>query len=233
MRPDAQVLALHDPTVEHLQAEKTNAMAQVAREVWPDLRWLLPVDADEFVIPRYGLQALAYVPEHVDALTVQKLVQFYPPGVVAPEGAAELALMCIRSHMFSVPPKVILRASDHRGVTDGNHKCVRSDGQRVVYAGGLQYGFFYREFQTRSFAQFLSKVRNGGAAILAARAVRKDVGGEHWMQWHEVLQRGGEAALRATYQQVAYREVGSRYTHDPFYGVGDSLAPSSRPGPVS
>jgi hypothetical protein len=215
-RSDIQFLALHDPTVEHLQADKTNAMSQLARDMWPDLLWLLPVDADEFVIPQHGLKALAYVPDFVDALTIQKVVHFYPPGVIGPRGVAEPALMSTRCHAFAVPPKVIMRASNDLVVTDGNHKAVRSSGHRVVFTNGLQYGLFYREFQTRSFHQFLSKVRNGGAAILAARALGRDVGGEHWMNWYGTLQRGGESALRAAYQEVAYRELGSGYVHDPF-----------------
>ncbi len=216
---EAHVLVLHDPTVEHLQADKTNAMAQVAREIWPDLHWLLPVDADEFVIPRHGLQALAYVPDHVDALTIQKAVHFYPRGVSASDGVADLALMSTRCQIFSVPPKVILRASPDLGVTMGNHKAVHGAGKRVVYASGLPYGMFYREFQTRSFSQFLGKVRNGGAAILAARALGHDVGGEHWMHWYEILRQGGEPALRATYQDVAYRELGRGYIDDPFHEI--------------
>jgi hypothetical protein len=124
--------------------------------------------------------------------------------------------MSVRSHLFAVPPKIVLRASAALNVTAGNHKASHATGQPVIHAGGFQHGFYYREFQTRSFAQFLSKVRHGGAAILAARAQGHDVGGQHWLAWHEVLRRGGEAALQETYRDVAFREAGAGYVVDPF-----------------
>jgi len=217
----AEVLTLHDPTVEYLQADKMNAACQIARDLWPDLRWLLPIDADEFLIIRHGLQALAYVPDRIDALTIPKTVHFYPRGAESPDGAgpADLALLSIRSHVFAVPPKVLLRASGDLLLTQGNHKAASQSGRSVAYEGGLAHGFYYREFQNRSFPQFLSKVRNGGAAILVARAKGHRIGGDHWIAWHDILQRGGPAALRTTYQDVAYRDLGPGYVIDPFAGV--------------
>jgi hypothetical protein len=223
--PQAQVLLLHDPTVEYLQADKMNAAFRIVRGVWQDLRWLLPIDADEFLIVRHGLQALAYVPDSVDALTIHKAVHFYPRGTAGQDsaGLANLAMMSIRSHLFAVPPKVLLRASADLLVTAGNHKAASLSGRSVAYAGGLKHGFYYREFQTRGFAQFLSKVRNGGAAALAARAKGHNVGGEHWIAWFEILQNGGEAALWTCYQDVAYRDPGPGYVSDSFGGADGLL----------
>jgi len=220
-RPLAEVALLHDPTVEYLQADKMNAACRIARDLWPDLRWLLPIDADEFLVVRHGLHALAYVPDSIDALTIHKAVHFYPRGAESPDGTgpADLALMSIRSHVFAVPPKVLLRASADLLLTQGNHKAASLSGRSPAYAGGLAHGFYYREFQTRSFAQFLSKVCNGGAAALAARAKGHHIGGEHWIAWYEVLQSGGQAALWATYQDVAYRDMGPGYVSDYFAGV--------------
>jgi hypothetical protein len=219
--PHAEVALLHDPTVEYLQAEKMNAACRIARDLWPDLRWLLPIDADEFLIVRHGLQALAYVPDTIDALTIPKAVHFYPRGAESPDGTgpADLAPMSIRSHIFAVPPKVLLRASADLLLTQGNHKAASQSGRSVAYAGGLAHGFYYREFQNRSFPQFLSKVRNGGAAILVARAKGHGIGGDHWIDWYDILQRGGQAALWATYQDVAYRDLGPGYISDPFTGA--------------
>ncbi len=225
-RPDARLEALLDPIVAYFQAEKTSWMCERARQIWPDIRWILPIDADEFLIVRRGLHALAYVPDDIHALTVPKAMHFHPAGTEPPDdGRLHLERMSVRSHLFAVPPKVLLRAVPGLGVGSGNHKAVRADGGLVAYAGGWEHGFAYREFQTRSFAQFTSKVRNGGAAIQAGRAQGYSGGGEHWLAWYEVLCSGDEAAFRALYDDVAHRRVSQGYIDDPFtaYGIATSL----------
>ena len=215
---DVRLLVIDDPSVEYLQAEKTNALCELACKIWPDLRWLLPIDADEFLIVQHGLQALAYVPDAIDALTVSKAIHFYPNGATPPDGPLHLEAMSIRSHIFAVPPKVIFRAGAGLTVTPGNHKVASALGRRVIYANGLRHGLYYREFQTRSFTQFLTKVRNGGPAILAARAKGHDPGGGHWLQWHATLEGGGEAALWEAFRDVAFRGLGPGYVVDGFAG---------------
>jgi hypothetical protein len=221
---DARLVALRDPVLSYYQAQKTSGMCRVAHDSWPEIRWVLPIDADEFLVAPHGVRALAYVPDHVQALTIPKVVQFYPAAAAPPEGPVQLGAMSVRSHLFAVPPKIALRARAGLGVTQGNHKATSPAGETISYAGGFTYGFYYREFQTRSFAQFLSKVRHGGAAILAARAEGNDVGGEHWLQWHAILTEGGEAALARCFREVAFRDIGPGYVADPFLGT---------PGPIA
>lgn len=212
---DVALLLEHDPIVAHFQAEKTTRMCRIALEEWPDVVWHMPVDADEFLVTRTGLRSLDFVPDEIDALSVPKVIHFRArPASEA--GGDGLAAMCLRSTPFSVPPKIILRASAEFSVGKGNHYANGSGGRRVRYDGGLHYGLFHREFQTRSFAQFLSKVRNGGAAILAAHALGRDVGGAHWLAWHRVLTEGGETALRDVYGEVAFREPSADYLMDRF-----------------
>jgi hypothetical protein len=214
-RPDAELVVLQDPVVPYFQSDKMTALADMAMEHWPDIAWVLPVDADEFCVAKHGLRALAYVPAHVHALTVPKAIHFLRRG--EPEGeeaTLDFARMPVRSSLFCVPPKVILRAGPRFRIDRGNHKIFARDDGRITYTGGLQYGFFYREFQTRSFAHFRRKVRNGGAAIVAARAEGRDVGGDHWMAWHRLLQDKGEAGLWAVYQEQCFRDPGGIYVLD-------------------
>ena len=84
---EAELVVLEDPTVAYLQSQKTSAMARFAKARWPEIDWVLPVDADEFCIAKHGLRALDYVPRGVQALTVPKAVHFLPPGA-AEEPAA-------------------------------------------------------------------------------------------------------------------------------------------------
>ena len=218
-RPDAQMLVLDDTTEAYLQAEKTSAMARIALEHWPDIDWILPLDADEFCVARHGVRALAYVPDNVTALTIPKVIHFLPADDPATEGMTPMARMAVRSALFVVPPKIVLRAIPGLQITQGNHKVTRPDGGPVTYAGGFQWGFYHREFQTRSFAHFLLKVRNGGAAILAARQAKQDVGGEHWVKWYEVLLGKGEDGLRAVFAKECLRAASGGFVVDRFDGV--------------
>ena len=104
-------------------------------------------------------------------------------------------------------------------MTGGNHRIQRVDGHSTGHRGGLSLGFYYREFQTRSFEHFLRKVRNGGKAILAAKAEGRVEGGEHWLRWFDVLQAQGEAGLRATYESECVRGADPNFVLDPFHGV--------------
>lgn len=216
-RPDAELLLIRDPVIAHYQSEKISAMAHLAKARWPDLDWVLPVDADEFCQAKRGLQALGEVPGHVQALTVPKVIHFLRKGSKeASPGRADFANMSVRSSLFCVPPKVMARADPALRIRQGNHSVFAEHDMPVIYAGAFGYGFFHREFQTRSFAQFLRKVRNGGAAILAARADGRNVGGEHWLAWHKTLAEQGEAGLRAVYEEQCFREPGGGYVHDHF-----------------
>jgi hypothetical protein len=218
-RPDALLLVIEDTAVAYLQAEKTTAMAQMARSHFPDVDWILPIDADEFCIARHGVRALAYVPADVLALTIPKTIHFLPEGETGSDEANPMARMTVRSALFVVPPKIILRAHPALHITQGNHKADRWDGEAIPYAGGFQWGFYHREFQTRSFAHFLRKVRNGGVAILAARAAKRHIGGEHWVAWYEVLCREGEEGLRKVFARECLRAPGGGFVIDAFRGA--------------
>jgi Glycosyl transferase family 2 len=71
-----EFLILNDPTISYLQAQKTTGLFRLAISIWPEVRWVIPTDADEFLIPQRGFQSLELVPEHVDAVTVPKSIHF-------------------------------------------------------------------------------------------------------------------------------------------------------------
>ena len=217
--PEAELLVLEDPTVAYLQAQKTSAMAQFAKARWPEIDWVLPVDADEFCVAKHGLRALDYVPRDVQALTVPKAVHFLPRDAAEDLAGTPMSRMIVRSGLFIVPPKVILRAQPGLLIQAGNHKLADAGGEKVSYTGGFPWGFFHREFQTRSFAHFLLKVRNGGPAILAAREVGHDVGGQHWVAWYRLLIQQGEIALRQAFEKECVRAPGAELAIDTFDGV--------------
>lgn len=217
---DAEVVVIADPIVRYAQSQKTTAMLRFAATTWPDVRWVFPVDADEFLVPTNGLSALDAIPGDVDGITLPKAVHFRHTLGGEPDVPTPLARMALRSKLFIVPPKVACRADVGLVITQGNHGLQRCDGKQVRYCGGFQAGFHYREFQTRSFEHFLTKVRNGGAAIQAAeRHFGHSVGGIHWLEWFKVLNEEGEGGLRRMYETESVRTEGPYFLLDPFHGV--------------
>lgn len=216
---EAEVVVIADPLVSYVQSLKTTGMLRYALSIWPDLRCVFPLDADEFLIPSQGFGVLDGLPSSVEVITIPKVIHFrHRLGGEADTGSP-LGAMALRSPLFCVPPKCACRAGLHLTITGGNHHIRRMDGHTPGHRGGLSLGFYYREFQTRSFEHFLTKVRNGGKAILAAKAEGRVEGGEHWLRWFDVLQAQGEAGLRATYEGECVRGADPNFVLDPFHGV--------------
>lgn len=216
---DAEVVVIADPLVSYVQSLKTTGMMRYALSIWSDLKWVFPIDADEFLVPSRGFGPLAALSTATEVLTIPKVIHFrHRLGGEVWDGSP-LGAMALRSPLFCVPPKCACRAGLHLTVTGGNHHIRRIDGHSPAHVGGLSLGFYYREFQTRSFTHFLKKVRNGGRAILAARAEGRVEGGEHWVRWFDVLQTQGEPGLRATYEQECVRGADPNFVLDLFHGT--------------
>ncbi|MGI4955671.1 MAG: glycosyltransferase family 2 protein, partial [Janthinobacterium lividum] len=194
-RPEAEVVTIFDPIVRYLQAVKTTALFRWAITMWPDVRWVFPVDADEFLVATKGLSILDAVQNNVRGITIPKVVHFRHRVGDEPSGGNILSRMGLRSKPFVVPPKVICRADLDLTITQGNHRVNSATGKAVDFTGGLALGIYYREFQTRDYDHFRRKVLNGGAAILAAQKhIGGGIGGDHWLKWYDTLQQGGDPA---------------------------------------
>ena len=136
-----------------------------------------------------------------------------------------MARMACRSELFVVPPKVAAVHDPLLTITQGNHKVALLDRRPARYKGGFGFGLYYREFPTRSFEHFLRKVRNGGRAVRAAEAyLGRPVGGEHWTQYYDQLQSGGEVQLLETYRREWIREYGPGFVSDAFHGAASLTA---------
>ena len=218
-RLDAKVFLIKDPLVSYTQSLKTTGMIRFAISIWPDLQWVFPVDADEFLVPSKGLESLNAIPEHVEALAIPKVIHMRQSHCEQADLDSPLRLMGLRNPPFCVPPKSACRAHLSLSVSGGNHLILKSDGSSPIYNGAFEFGIYYREFQTRSFEHFLKKVMNGGPAILAARSEGRGEGGDHWLQWYKTLQEEGEDVLRAQYQRDYVRDHDAHFVPDLFVGV--------------
>jgi hypothetical protein len=213
-----EFLILNDPTISYLQAQKTTGLFRLAISIWPEVRWVIPTDADEFLIPQRGFQSLELVPEHVDAVTVPKSIHFQNRIQTYRVDERFFSGMDLCSPIFEVPPKIILRADIKLAITPGNHMISR-DGDDPKYDGGFKYGLYYREYPVRSFEHFLKKTRNGGRAVLAAEAQGYSVGGGHWIEAYNILQSDGEVGLWQLYQHKWISDVQERFRFKSFRGA--------------
>ncbi|MFS3135220.1 glycosyltransferase family 2 protein [Gluconacetobacter sacchari] len=213
---DAELLVLNDPIVRYMQSEKTTGLYRLAISIWPDLRWVLPIDADEFLIAERGIAILDEIDPRIDAVSIPKVIHFR--NQAADDGIHPvMQTMNLRSPPFLVPPKIVVRNNLFMTIGQGNHKVRLVDDRPPVYIGGFQFGLYYREFPTRSFPQFLRKIRNGGAAIQAAESfLGRKVGGEHWLHLHDHLLSGGERKFFERYQADWIRNEGVDWIVDPF-----------------
>lgn len=213
---DAELLVLNDPLVRYMQAEKTTGLYRFAISIWPDIRWVLPIDADEFLIAERGIAILDDIDPRVDAVSIPKVIHFRNRAI-ADGTRSVMQIMNLRSPPFLVPPKIVVRNNLFMTIGQGNHKVRLVDDRAPVYIGGFQFGLYYREFPTRSFPQLLRKIANGGAAIRnAEHFLGRTVGGEHWLHLHDYLLSGGEERFFERYQTEWIRSESADCIVDPF-----------------
>lgn len=204
---DCELVIVDDPTIRYTQSDKTTGLMRLAECFWPDVRWIFPIDADEVLCVQDGLAELRKVPDEVDAIVLQKVNHYLGelPASHA-DGEVELDRMQLRTHLGSQPPKIALRRDQAAIIVQGNHDIKAKTERRVIYAPGLSFGFYYREFQFRSFEQFKKKIVNGGRALLAAeRETGRSFGGDHWKSWFMAYEERGDDGLYAVFQSVAIR----------------------------
>lgn len=228
---DTTVIVIDDPVVGYLQAEFTTAAFRVACSLWPEVRWVFPVDADEFLCAERPLEEiLSGLPEETEGILLPKS-QYLPirDYYSTDPGAPFFHRIRHREPLSHKSFKVAVRSRVQYQIQQGNHG-VTADGQEIRgYVGGLGLGLHYREFFLRSLDHTRKKVINGGRAIEAAEALgRKDIGGSHWKDWYGIYLREGEAGIRGIFESH-FRDpsqlIFDPFPLDPVLGRWESLCP--------
>lgn len=219
--PDIELLLLEDPTVRYMQAEKMTGLSHLAQDFWPDVDWILPIDADEFLIASNGLSILEKLSPNIDAVVVSKsnhyLDRLHLPLYSALTASNPFETMVYRTHLGVQPPKVIFRSRRNFLLQQGNHGVSSANAPQVAYHSGFPLGFYYREFQVRTFQQFCRRVINGGRAIIAAEEhVGRSIGGDHWKRWYEIYVEGGCDSLRPTFENAFCVSENGGFVRDQF-----------------
>ncbi|MHC5022239.1 MAG: hypothetical protein ACYTGX_19505 [Planctomycetota bacterium] len=177
-------------------------MAHVARDrLGAD--WVLNNDADEFWLPEQGTlrDAVRAADAAVLACPRTNLIcandapesepwperlryriarPVAPPSLADPQRSPFPAPF----YYWDLPGKVLCRTAGLRAVHQGNHD---ADFDRPVRRAGAAIRIYHVPYRTR--AQFLAKIRQGGAAYARNRTLPVQLGW-HWRRWYARLDAG-------------------------------------------
>lgn len=201
--PDARVLYVFDPVVGYTQAIKTTALARYAADFFRsdglDIKWVFPLDADEFIsMPAEGNDLLSLL-EHLEQrdekmiayfachLSLPHVVDSIEDGVSVPGSFSNI------THYRHRPVfKVAYKFGPTAELEMGNHFCrnVVDANSQIFHASSL--GIYLCHLPYRSLKQVKSKILNGGSALAAAPGV---VGGGHWRTHYERYKAEGDAYI--------------------------------------
>jgi glycosyltransferase involved in cell wall biosynthesis len=200
---DAVVVVILDPIIAHLQSEFTTSALRTVCTIWPEVEWVFPVDADEFLCVEKSLGTiLSEIPEKAGAIISPKAQYIPTSDYFSLDSQWQFfRRLTHRSAISHNSSKVAVRAYPQYEIQQGNHGVTVGGLGIQSYIGGLSLGLHYREYFLRSLQHTQSKVLNGGRAIEAAEALgKRDVGGDHWKAWYGIVKEQGEGAIKAIFE---------------------------------
>jgi glycosyltransferase involved in cell wall biosynthesis len=172
---DGRVTVLFEHRDDHSQGRWVTRMARLAVcEYGAD--WLINNDADEFWWPRRGTlkSTLEAMPAEVGVLAVGR--SNFPP--VAEESGPFYRRLVLRESISRnslgkpLPPKVCHRCYPDVEVRDGNHGI----STEFPAAGAATDAIEILHFPMRTYRQFESKIRLGGAALNRNKSLAQGIG---------------------------------------------------------
>lgn len=199
----ATVFVINDPIEVHNQNKIITSGYRMAHEIWPEVKWFFPVDADEFwVFSQEPEMALAGIPDNVDVLSAIKL-RYRPTDGYDYASDSNNFWHKLRyrdagwssfdedSNKYNITPKVFLKYSKNFSLAMGNHYVVyngplsrkadenegveyHNDLYDVVYGSSDLYGIHLREYHMRSIEQTHKKFNNGLKAATMLGSPKKD-----------------------------------------------------------
>src|SRR5829696_6247852 len=183
-----QITLIHEPPADFSQHRWVTRMARHAYDRF-HADWVINADADElFVWPHGSLRdALERIPAKVHRLRALR-TDFVPFD--RPESQSALREMIYRKTKSlgqlgrALPPKIMHRGAADVIISQGNHRA--ESGQ---FRGRPQVGeIAVFHYPVRNYAQFESKVRNGGSGYAQNRELPVGTGG-HKRRWYDLLIR--------------------------------------------
>lgn len=199
--PDAEILLIDDPSLGYYQDRKMTGLALLAQKLWPSLRWIFPIDTDEFLCLRDDLAgALARL---ATAKIDVGYIPYYNANQLADGSALDESVPFHERQLWRrgllEDVKVVFRAGCVTKIHMGNHDVDTS----MIWEGrgdGLAAGMAYRHYPSRSITHLRRKVVNGGRALAATNYPQ--MFGWHWRNWYESYLAEGDAALATIYDSM-------------------------------
>lgn len=162
----------YDREVAYYQSEKMTYLTRWAGRRGAD--WVIPMDADEFWFASESTLGQYLRSTSADLLEAEMFNLFPTQANPTPSGLdAELRF----DHARHILGKTALRTHPLAWLSMGNHHGLRPG----LTAGGL----YIAHLPWRSEEQFVRKVRQGAAALAAAKGLEEHVGG-HWRKQAEL-----------------------------------------------
>lgn len=197
-REGVGLLVVDDPAVAYEQAAKMTQLAQVARR--EGARWVMPFDADE--LWHGDGETLRDLLTRVDTgrpmvLEAALTNYWHTPG---DPGGHPFDAMRWHDPVPQELGKVAFTADVQAVLHMGNHGVDHPGRARTMRFSGLAI----RHYPYRSAEQMITKGRNGAAAI----ALTDHAWGtcQHWREYGQALEQGGEEALRTWYREAFVRD---------------------------
>lgn len=204
---DTVVIKINDARVLYAQASRTNALIMLAEELFPEILWIFPNDADEFIVFGKSMEeTLSEIPSKANCIYLPRITYiptddyfshgketpFYQRIHVAhkrnPYGAAD-------DYMGN--GKTFIRAHQGLRLCYGNHVVSAMSETAQIYASGVDYGIHIREFPLRSPEHALKKIVNMGKAHIELNKTHTNLKNEHYAQarYRRYLEVGEAAGL--------------------------------------
>ncbi|AIL64567.1 hypothetical protein NOVO_00785 [Rickettsiales bacterium Ac37b] len=216
----ATVLIIDDPIVEHIQTRIITGAYYYITQLWPSVKWVFPIDADEFWVPQSKLsQILSQIPDKYDALTVLRTRYFanknyynYPDTIPfyekIPFRTKNLTLL--ETEYSHINYKIALRTGrNNLIITQGNHaldtKIPHKFKDSFNYIGGNTKGLHMVEYTMRSVEQTNKKFQNGMNALISASKKNlpetRGMESSHWYQYKKYINQYGKLAAKAKFEK--------------------------------
>ncbi|CAO5677682.1 MAG: hypothetical protein NEHIOOID_00850 [Holosporales bacterium] len=194
---DAIVIVLKDDRIEYRQSSRMNAAIYIAEKVFPDVKIIFPLDADEFVCSDKPLSALlneqfkwGYFPRFTYMHGAEKGAHFSQTlknlQIKSPYGYDD---------MNPAYGKCFFRSGENFSVNGGNHFAHPNSNVLDGCVNGYTLGFHIREYPLRSAAHAVRKVVNNGEAILSLPEDRA-IGWHHAQENYVDYIKNGDEYIR-------------------------------------
>lgn len=218
----AKVFIIEDPIFEHIQSRIITGSYDFARSVWPELKWIFPIDADEFWVPTKKLKdILANIPKNVDAIAASH-VHYYPTEDYYKFSQDTKFYQKIHHHakiknlsnafdyssgMTETRPKVAIRSINNILIHQGNHGIDRINSDKFkspFYLDGRIAGLEIYEYSLRSSEQTHKKFYNSMKANKKAKelGILSEGISSHWDEYAQYIEKYKENAKEVRFKET-------------------------------